>query len=383
MLCDSGWVSESKVVSPIRDHYDCFGWDVGISGDHALISSLYDKEDENEENPLSDPGSAYIFTSGTADTNGAEINITGNGIDIVNGDSTPSIEDDTDFGTIVFFRDTVTKTFTIQNIGTDILNISTPVIRGQDSCLFSIIKFPADQIPVNDTSTFTIQYNPNGVGVNKVLVCIDNSDEDENPYTFNIQGCGRFAYSGGTGTNDDPFIISSFNDLLELSESPHDWDKSFIQSTDIDASASDSINFADHDSSSSTDPVALGFLPIGNLTTPFTGVYDGDGHTISNLWIYRPFERRIGLFGYMADSTFSEQTEIKNLDLTSIDYTAQGQVGGLVGYNYGGVIDFCHVQGYIRWSGNLLGGTMGGLIGGNNKSIISNYLKVYKRNENP
>ncbi len=50
-----------------------------------------------------------------------------------------------------------------------------------------------------------------------------------------------------------------------------------------------------------------GFMPIGTTTvngngnitsvTPFTGSFDGLGHTISNLVIYEPNTEGVGLFG--------------------------------------------------------------------------------------
>ncbi|MBV5331097.1 hypothetical protein JZU69_01505, partial [bacterium] len=39
------------------------------------------------------------------------------------------------------------------------------------------------------------------------------------------------------------------------------------------------------------------FVPIGDATTNFTGVFDGLGHTVSNLTINRPTTDYVGLFG--------------------------------------------------------------------------------------
>ena len=41
----------------------------------------------------------------------------------------------------------------------------------------------------------------------------------------------------------------------------------------------------------------LGFSPIGNSTTKFTGSYDGGGYTIDNLFINRPSTENVGFFG--------------------------------------------------------------------------------------
>jgi len=74
---------------------------------------------------------------------------------------------------------------------------------------------------------------------------------------------------------------------------------------------------------------ADGWNPIGNEADPFAGTFDGNGHTILDLYIDRPDEGRVGLFGY------TEGSVIRNIDLVDIDITGEERVGGLVGYNDG------------------------------------------------
>jgi len=69
-----------------------------------------------------------------------------------------------------------------------------------------------------------------------------------------------------------------------------------------------------------------GFTPIGPT---FTGSLDGQNHTISGLYINRPYNF-VGLF----EKTDLE-SEISNLKLASIDINGNGSVGGLVGRNEG------------------------------------------------
>jgi hypothetical protein len=89
----------------------------------------------------------------------------------------------------------------------------------------------------------------------------------------------------GNGTSGDPYQISDLSELRELSESSSLWDKHFIQTADIDASATSSWNGGE------------GFSPIGNGTTMFTGSYDGDEFEIDGLFINRTSTGKIGLFG--------------------------------------------------------------------------------------
>jgi len=71
----------------------------------------------------------------------------------------------------------------------------------------------------------------------------------------------------------------------------------------------------------------LDFEPVGDYTTPFTGTFDGLGHTISNLTINRPGEDYVGLFGC------TDGAVIRNVGLIGSSVTGAESVGGLVGYS--------------------------------------------------
>ncbi len=60
-----------------------------------------------------------------------------------------------------------------------------------------------------------------------------------------------------------------------------------------------------------------GFNPIGNLSNKFNGTFDGLGFTISNLYINRPSQDYIGLFGYTNNAT------IKNIGLKDVNITGR------------------------------------------------------------
>ena len=112
-----------------------------------------------------------------------------------------------------------------------------------------------------------------------------------------------------------------------------------------------------------------GWLPIGAKEDRFNTVFDGNGHTISNLHIDRTtplvgFER-IGLFGYTFTSTV-----FRNIGLLDVDVTGTQFVGGLVGSNRGAVI-----SSYV--TGNVSGSSrVGGLAGGNGGQIASSYSEA-------
>jgi hypothetical protein len=79
-----------------------------------------------------------------------------------------------------------------------------------------------------------------------------------------------------------------------------------------------------------------GWFPIGNSSSYFTGILEGNNHKITNLWINRT-TTHVGLFGYIRNA------QVKNLGVeTAEDKEIKGTanyVGGITGYNYNSNID--------------------------------------------
>ena len=107
-----------------------------------------------------------------------------------------------------------------------------------------------------------------------------------------------------------PFLIHNVNQLQFMDYAPSD---SFQLASDIDASATSGWN-AD-----------AGFTPIGNSSTPFTGTFNGNSYTISNLFINLPTTNDVGLFGHTSGAT------IENVGLVNANITGKNNVGALVG----------------------------------------------------
>ena len=118
-----------------------------------------------------------------------------------------------------------------------------------------------------------------------------------------------------------------------------------------------------------------GWHPIGRESRAprYQAVFDGNGHTISNLFIYRTGNN--GLF-YVIGSSGS----ITRTGLERVDVTGTGWVGGLAAINRGTISD-SYVTGLVvgvevtKNSETIvgLGGTAGGLAGGNAGTIVRSY----------
>ena len=151
-------------------------------------------------------------------------------------------------------------------------------------------------------------------------------------------------FSGsGSGTKDDPYRIFNADQLNQVRNFAGKTDVYFSLEADIDMTQWIAEN----------NP-SQGWLPIGNNNSGFCGKFNGNGHTISNLWINRPNTDYIGLFGYI-----STDVDIQNLKLENADYVGKDYVGGFVGYcNNANSITSCAFNGKI--SGNdYIGGICG------------------------
>jgi len=109
----------------------------------------------------------------------AEINITGNSNNIIDGDLTPSSTDFTDFGNVL------TRTFVISNTTSGTLSIGTPIITGTASANFSITTLPASTLAASATTSFVITALVSS-GTYSGVVNIVNTDCSEPVYNFGI-----------------------------------------------------------------------------------------------------------------------------------------------------------------------------------------------------
>ena len=107
-----------------------------------------------------------------------------------------------------------------------------------------------------------------------------------------------------------------------------------------------------------------GWLPIGDADNSFSAHFNGNGHTISNLFINRTHDN-VGLFGNLGSSG-----SISGLRVVDVNVTGGSDVGVLLGLSEG-TITACYAAG--RVSGN---NQVGGLTGRNKGTIFASYAAV-------
>ena len=148
----------------------------------------------------------------------------------------------------------------------------------------------------------------------------------------------------GNGTKDDPFIIydadglSNFRD--NVNKNGENYTGKYIKlGEDIDLSSVCGEGKGDW------EPITLGG---GTL---FRGTFDGDGHTISGLYIGNG-DNNVGLFGVLETHGL-----IKNLHVNGY-VNSSGRAGGIVGHSFG-CIENCSFSGTVTSTGNRAGGIAG------------------------
>jgi uncharacterized repeat protein (TIGR02543 family) len=111
----------------------------------------------------------------------------------------------------------------------------------------------------------------------------------------------------------------------------------------------------------------MGWDPIGDSDYGFTGNFNGQGYEISDLFINRPNQNYVGLFGHVSWSHPVETAgHIENVGLVNAHVTGSYRVGVLVGHSAGTVSNS-----YSTGSETTGGHYVGGLVGYNNAGNVS------------
>lgn len=139
-------------------------------------------------------------------------------------------------------------------------------------------------------------------------------------------GSSYSTISAGSGSQNDPFIITTGEQLYKLAKDV----KSGVPYSGQYFKLGNSINLGGHE-----------WTPIGNSTTPFEGHFDGNGYTIYGLSFQNDVNGYAGLFGKVEGSKISGLS-VNNANISNQSSTTGIICGELAG---GGVISNCSVYG--------------------------------------
>jgi len=202
--------------------------------------------------------------------------------------------------------------------------------------------------PVHDTGN-------GGLCDGKVLVTVDDNNKKNikfkgclecSNYQTEDQECGfeskeekeeivedKKAYCLESETKDNItyYYIDSVEDLYAFSDSVNSgtsyYSRVVMLRNNLDMSKSISSTQETCDGKKVTVNT---FKPIGTSSSKFSGTFEGNGKTISNLKINEPSMDNVGLFGY-------SDGKLKGITLKNANITGNNNVGGLLGHDEGSI----------------------------------------------
>ena len=304
-------------------------------------------------------------------------------VEVTSANATTGITGDGITGTVTY--DATNKILTLENatiedgIVWDVDDDLTVEIKGNNSITSSGTIFVA--MKINHSLSFTRGDATNDCklelnsGVNPVILGFSNFNaptvtdmfwiptKDSSETDIVSATITTSLLGGGAGTESDPLVISSFDDL-----------KNFSKYVNCGALTTQYVKLADDLENNTLDcSSGDGFEPIGiSYTYYFGGTFDGNNKTISGLTYNASggnYDNRSALFGFIGDDT--HQGTVKNLTLKNCSFTGAENIGGIVAMLKNGTIENCTVDNCILTSGNQETVYVGGIVSDISKGAIS------------
>ena len=133
------------------------------------------------------------------------------------------------------------------------------------------------------------------------------------------------------------------------------------------------LNSLNEDGTVQDGATVTSWTPIGNTSNPYTGSFDGQGHTVSGLYFNDSNTSFVGLFGNLGSSG-----EIKNVGVIDSYFNGYLSVGGVCGKNTG-IITSCYNTGEVSGKesvGGVCGESFGTITGCYNTGEVSGNYSV-------
>ena len=164
----------------------------------------------------------------------------------------------------------------------------------------------------------------------------------------------QFMIWEGSGEPNDPFLVSTAQQLDRIGTRSVWWSKHFKLAADVDLSEYDGRGGR-----------AMFHVIAPDESEPWTGVFDGNDHAISNFTCISSASGHVGLFGCMADPN----AEVKHLRLAGahverVDASVGDRAGALVGLLKEGTITACYLDDADVRGRNRVGGLVGENVNG-------------------
>lgn len=141
--------------------------------------------------------------------------------------------------------------------------------------------------------------------------------------------------SGGDGSSESPFLITTAEELKWYASYVNGESGDNVVHTTACAKLMNNIDLSTvcGESKGNWTPIAKYGIYTFNGEHRFDGVFDGNGYTISNLYINDKNGSNLGLFGYVTPTT--KKTSVKNLKMASVQIVGKTDIAAVCtsGYN--------------------------------------------------
>ena len=198
----------------------------------------------------------------------------------------------------------------------------------------------APQSVAAGTAFITCAFNNGKVFVYKMQKAAEWKAGEEYTYTVSLAAAEDPGYT--VSEDGRTYEVYNANGLLA-------WNKAVLGNLSLNCTLTDDIDLSDID-----------WTPIGTESRPYTGNFDGGGHTITGLKIDKSGTDYVGLIGCLGSGG-----KVQNVTLTNISVSGANCVGGIAGQNYG-TVENCSVNGTVTGKGFT---DTGGIAGSNYGTI--------------
>ncbi len=177
----------------------------------------------------------------------------------------------------------------------------------------------------------------------------------------------------GDGTSTNPYQIKNYEQLLEFAALVNGGQTSICAVLTADINTGNEL-FDSNGNLKQTLPEENQWTPIvSDYYKQYTGTFDGQGHTISGLYVNDNNTKSVGFFGNLGNGGIIRNVGVK--DSYFYNGKSSGNVGGVCGYNSNGTIENCYNE-RTTVSGTGNGTSIGGVCGNNNINTIKNCYNI-------
>ena len=164
--------------------------------------------------------------------------------------------------------------------------------------------------------------------------------------------------SGGDGSSDSPFLITTAEELKWYANYVNGESGDNVVHTTACAQLVNNIDLSTvcGEGKGNWTPIAKYGIYQYKGEHHFDGVFDGNGHTISNLYINDENGSNLGLFGYIKPTASSAPASVKNLKMASVQIVGESYIAAVSGSGSGVTFENIEViSGSIAGKRNISG----------------------------